>query len=285
MKKVILFLSLILSGIYLTNFISAISITKNSGEVLDNTTWTNISNLTNKIDVTEADIKLNGKLYVTGKICDNSGKCFGDIELGTEGNPGKSCKDILDNSTGIVGDGVYWIKPEGYTGSAFETLCDMTTDGGGWTIISNINDTKRGIGVSNGNLTNIPNLSTFGTINSTTGNALHNGATALLFKSGNYKYSINNSSVALKCLKGLAIPLTTGHNGTIKKLGTNTITIPNFDHIGCNHFTYGGGGWRFGGNQGSNRITFQAFNNYGQAFAPIVNGVASSSYIFSVWVR
>ncbi|MCT4617056.1 MAG: fibrinogen-like YCDxxxxGGGW domain-containing protein [Candidatus Gracilibacteria bacterium] len=134
MKKIILFLSLILSGIYLVNFIGAITITKNSGEVLDNTTWGNISSLTNKIDVTGANIKLNGKLYVTGKICDNSGKCLG-IKEGTEENPGLSCKTILaDDNT--AGDGIYWIDPNGGDiADKFQVYCDMTTDSGGWTLV------------------------------------------------------------------------------------------------------------------------------------------------------
>ncbi|MCT4617733.1 MAG: fibrinogen-like YCDxxxxGGGW domain-containing protein [Candidatus Gracilibacteria bacterium] len=77
MKKFILFISILLSGIYLVNFISAITITKNSGEVLDNSTWGNIAGLTDKIDVSSSDIKLNGKLYVTGSLCDNDGNCLG----------------------------------------------------------------------------------------------------------------------------------------------------------------------------------------------------------------
>ncbi|MCT4617264.1 MAG: fibrinogen-like YCDxxxxGGGW domain-containing protein [Candidatus Gracilibacteria bacterium] len=134
MKKFILFLSILLSGIYLTNFISAITITKNSGEVLDNTTWASISSLTNKIDVSSSDIKLDGKLYVTGKICDSSGKCLGE-KIGTENNPGESCKKILEDDNTSV-DGMYWIDPNGGDISdKFEVYCDMTTDGGGWTLV------------------------------------------------------------------------------------------------------------------------------------------------------
>ncbi len=51
--------------------------------------------------------------------------------LGHESNPALSCLAILeadDNSE----DGLYWLDPEG-DGSPFKALCDMSTDGGGWT--------------------------------------------------------------------------------------------------------------------------------------------------------
>jgi hypothetical protein len=132
MKKLILIISIFVSWIYLANFISAITVTKNSWEVLDNITWTNISNLTNKIDVSSSDIKLNWKLYVTWKLCDNSWKCLWDWPKWTENNPGLSCNDILIswNSTWSWN---YYIKPTWYIWNAFQTYCDMDNADWGWT--------------------------------------------------------------------------------------------------------------------------------------------------------
>ncbi|HCP47351.1 MAG TPA: hypothetical protein DIU15_15015 [Deltaproteobacteria bacterium] len=109
------------------------------------------------------------------EICDGvDNNCSGAEDPTGSGAqcPGQSCQAIL--SAGFsTGNGIYWVQPG--ASAPFETLCDMTTGGGGWTLAMTLLDDDRQLGDWDpSNRWNFPSSnawedqSTFGTLASST---------------------------------------------------------------------------------------------------------------------
>ncbi len=82
-------------------------------------------------------IRWNGKLEVCDGTAWRAFDLTGDADGSTQARAGKSCKTILTRYPASTTSKLYWLDPDGdgNTSNAFRTYCDMTRNGGGWTLV------------------------------------------------------------------------------------------------------------------------------------------------------
>jgi hypothetical protein len=139
MKKILIFLSLVISWIYITNFMSAITITKDAWDVLTTSIWSEIDSITKKINVSWDNVSVDWKIYITWKLCTSSGKCLWECnDWYSWDNATASCK--ANEHSEIV----KLVRSDWTTDNGFWYWVDISSDWNTAIILAN-SDSEKGL--------------------------------------------------------------------------------------------------------------------------------------------
>lgn len=141
MRKIFLFLSILISGVYLSK---AIVLDLSSWDKLSNSSWDGIASITNKLNLSSNDLNIDWKLISDSKIC-SWDTCLWECDTWnhwdsstltcvanpwSETTPAASCLDLYNQWERE--DKAYFLTWA--SSKTFEVYCDMTN--WGWTLVA-----------------------------------------------------------------------------------------------------------------------------------------------------
>lgn len=195
-----------------------------------------------------------------------------------------SCLDIQTiNLTSR--DGNYWIDPD--SSGEFEVYCDMTTDGGGWTLLSNLGNCTSGLPVSSLTLQDSCSYLEVGLVN-----VIALNASDVMLKTGSSVYNLNEVTQSTNDLAVTALQTPTGnwHNGATWSDWDFIVDSSNPDCSPDNILTYVTGwpqmyvGCGFGSSV--HWIQSSSDNYFHQRVLEIDNGmIAAHDEVATTWIR
>ena len=161
------------------------------------------------------DEDLDGDGVPAWEDCDDNDSTIFTGTGSAQNCPATSCKTILEDGFS-TGDGIYWVDPDGL--GVIEVYCDMSNDGGGWTMLVQGGANCQSHSCSNHTMTSLNSIQPSDScsyLDDITVSRLASVGTDVILRSGNAFGNWSTSAMSTNSLavEALQVPGANWHNG------------------------------------------------------------------------